>query len=64
MPSRSSHTTKYYRDYYFRTKELRKFQYYEKKDREEENKKQYEAYGGEKAYYTQMMKKWCSTGEI
>tara|TARA_Y100001963_G_C6672922_1_gene395986 strand:- start:746 stop:934 length:189 start_codon:yes stop_codon:yes gene_type:complete len=51
--------TKYYRDYYLRTKDLRKFTYYEKKDRAEEMNKLYAPYGGEKEFYTKYYKEWC-----
>lgn len=41
----------YYRSYYYRTKELYRINYQEKKLRKRENDETYKEYGGESAYY-------------
>lgn len=41
----------YYRSYYYRTKELYRINYQEKKIKQRENEKLYEEYGGEEKFY-------------
>tara|TARA_R100000655_G_C2950382_1_gene187212 strand:+ start:529 stop:717 length:189 start_codon:yes stop_codon:yes gene_type:complete len=50
----------YYKEYYRRQKDIRKYQYYEKKDRLQEMEQIYAPYGGEKAYYAMKIKEFCS----
>ena len=51
--------SEYYRNYYLRNKDIRKFQYYEKRCREKQSKEIYEEYGGEVAYYKKKYKEFC-----
>ena len=60
MPKEMTDRTLYYKDYYLRQKDIRKFCYYEKKDRMELMKEIYKPYGGEKAYYAMKYKEFCS----
>ena len=41
----------YYRSYYYRTKELYRINYQEKKERKRENDELYKEFGGEEKYY-------------
>ena len=50
----------YYKNYYLQKKEIFKFNYYEKKLREQERKELYEPYGGEKNYYKNYYKNWLN----
>tara|TARA_R110002020_G_C16316471_1_gene774308 strand:+ start:6047 stop:6229 length:183 start_codon:yes stop_codon:yes gene_type:complete len=58
MPHITADRSGYYKYYYLRQKDLRRFMYYEKKERKKEMDELYEEYGGEKAYYKMMYKKW------
>jgi len=51
MPRPSVDRTQYYRDYYLRNKDIKRYQYYEKKQKQIDNAELYAPYGGEAAYY-------------
>jgi len=51
MPRTSLDRSQYYYDYYSRTKDLRRYLYYQKKIQQQREDALYEPYGGKKAYY-------------
>ena len=63
MPTLTADRTEYYRQYYLQTRDLRRYLYYEKRAKENDNNKLYAPYGGEKAYYKQAYKEWAKLGE-
>ena len=60
MRSQEEDRTQYYKEYYFKKKDLRKYLYYEKREKDREMKKVYEDYGGERKYYIMKMKEFTS----
>lgn len=50
--------TKYYLNYYNRSKFLYKIKYREKKEANQQREELYEPYGGEKKYYKNELLKW------
>jgi len=50
--------TKYYVNYYNRTKSLYKLKYKEKKQAEKRRQELYAPYGGERSYYKNELLKW------
>jgi len=62
MPRFITSRTEYYRDYYYKRKDLQKIQYYEKKLRREEAEAFFKEYGGEREYYKQKYLEFMSIG--
>lgn len=51
MPRYSVDRTQYYYNYYARTKDLRRYLYYQKKIQTQREEALYKPYGGEREYY-------------
>ena len=58
MPRFIGSRSDYYRSYYYRTKDLYRMNYLEKKQRQYENEQMYKDYGGEEAFYKNYYKNW------
>ena len=43
--------TQYYKEYYYNKRDLHKYIYYEKRERERKMKEVYKEFGGEREYY-------------
>ena len=58
MPRFTADKTGYYKNYYLAQRDIRRFQYYENKERKKKMDELYEDYGGEKEYYKMMYEKY------
>ena len=60
MTKEMSDRSQYYKAYYLKQQDIRKFTYYEKKDRTKEMYNLYTPYGGEEAYYKMKYKEFAN----
>ncbi len=59
MPRHIADRTEYYAEYYLKQRDLRKYDYYEKKMRKKEMEQLYNPHGGEKSWYKKKYKEFC-----